>query len=229
MDEARCLLLDFFGTIVEYSPSWTEQGFHRTHGLVGGYGSTFSYDEFIHGWFTVISGFGELAAESHREYSIDEVASAFLQDGLGRSPLPDEIVAFTRTFIAELNTGVVYPKGIAELIASLAKTHRLALVSNTNDKNIVPEHLNAVGIIDYFDVVVLSVNIGWRKPHPEIFKTALNALNISANDAVFIGDSHGADYLGPREVGIPALLIDPYRHHDISESDRLNSIFDLAQ
>lgn len=48
-----------------------------------------------------------------------------------------------------------------------------------------------------------------------------------AGSALFIGDTYRADYLGPREQGISALLIDPKGSAAIPEHDRLTSLFDL--
>ena len=46
------LLLDFFGTVVEYSPSRTAQGYERTHDLTTRMGSTLTYDESRAAWST---------------------------------------------------------------------------------------------------------------------------------------------------------------------------------
>jgi putative hydrolase of the HAD superfamily len=226
--EASHLLLDFFGTIVDYSPSWTEQGFHCSHALLREFGSTYSYEEFVDRWSAITAGLAERADENHREFSMYEMTAALLRDSLTRTPHEDEIAGFIRAYFAEWNTAVVYPNGMSELIASLAETHRLALVSNTNEAGVVLAHLRAMGITDFFDVVVLSVNVGWRKPHREIFMTGLETLGISAGDAVFVGDSHSADYLGPRGVGIRSFLIDPHHRYDVPDGDRLDSLFDLV-
>lgn len=49
--------------------------------------------------------------------------------------------------------------------------------------------LEKIGIIDYFDVVVCGNDIKNGKPHPEIFLTATEKLNINVNEALVIEDA----------------------------------------
>src|SRR3546814_10269564 len=83
-----------------------------------------------------------------------------------------------------------------------------------------------VGLSDVVHAVVLSVDHGYRKPHPSIYQVALDALSVTAQETVFVGDSLSADYLAPRELGIAAYLIDPHRAHQIAEPHRLDSVLD---
>lgn len=91
-----------------------------------------------------------------------------------------------QTYLSEWNTAVVYPPGIADLVGALAE---LAVVTNSHQAGVVPAHLSAMGIAGRFEAVVISVEVGWRKPHPAIYATALQRLGIAADNAVFAGDS----------------------------------------
>ena len=103
------------------------------------------------------------------------------------------------------------------------------MVSNTNQADLVPGHLAAMGIDRYLDAVVTSVEVGWRKPHPAIYAAALGRLEISPASAVFVGDTYEADYAGPVAAGMAAFLIDPERRHDIPAARRLESLADLPR
>ena len=46
-----------------------------------------------------------------------------------------------------------------------------------------------------------------EKPHPDVFKHALEKLNVKPEETLFIGDNIDADYRGAENVGIHALLI----------------------
>lgn len=81
-----------------------------------------------------------------------------------------------------------------------------------------------MGISHRIDAVITSVEVGWRKPHPAIFAESLRRLGIASADAVFVGDSHGPDYLGPRAAGIDAFLIDPDHRHNIPDARRLRAL-----
>jgi putative hydrolase of the HAD superfamily len=86
-----------------------------------------------------------------------------------------------------------------------------------------------MGVAELFDTVVLSVDLGWRKPHPAVYRAALERMGIQATDAIFVGDTYIADYVGPRAAGMRALLIDPGGTADIPGEDRLHTIVDLTE
>jgi len=47
-----------------------------------------------------------------------------------------------------------------------------------------------------------------RKPSPEIFKSTLKALGVSASETVFVGDTVDADIEGAKAVGMKAVYIE---------------------
>ena len=77
-----------------------------------------------------------------------------------------------------------------------------------------------------FEDVVSSVEVGWRSRTPR--STRRPSLGASPPDTVFVGDTRGPDFDGPRAMGMRALLIDPDRRHDIPEAHRRVSVHDLA-
>jgi len=83
---------------------------------------------------------------------------------------------------------------------------RLAVVSNWDGRlrRILEEH----GLRPYFDAVVISAEVGWRKPHPEIFRRALAEAGAAPGEALHVGDSVGDDVDGARAAGIRPVLLD---------------------
>jgi putative hydrolase of the HAD superfamily len=57
--------------------------------------------------------------------------------------------------------------------------------------------------------VVVSADIGWRKPRPEIFRAALERTGLAPEDVVFVGDSWEEDVLGAAALGMATVWIDP--------------------
>lgn len=223
------VLLDFFGTLVDYSPSRTEQGYPKSYKLLTGHGAQLSYAGFLAEWAAESARFDERSARDGSEFSMTEVAAAFLSRQLGSVADPALAAAFVATYVAEWNAGVSYPPAMPELIGELASSFRLAVVTNTHEPQLVPDHLAAMGIAGYIDTVVTSVELGWRKPHPAIYAEALRRLGITAASAVFAGDTYDADYAGPQAAGITAFLIDPAGRYDIPARQRLRSLADLPQ
>jgi putative hydrolase of the HAD superfamily len=225
--DATHVLLDFFGTLVHYSSSWTEQGYRLSHDLMRAMGSGIGYSGFLDEWSMEMARFEARSEVDDGEFSMVEVSGAFLSRILDRQPTSGEVSALVDTYVAEWNTGVVYPATTRHVVETLAKRFRLAVITNTLQPDLVPNHLTAMGIADYFDTVITSVEHGWRKPHPSIYAEALGRLNINAANAIFVGDNYNADYVGPKAAGMSAYLIDPDRRFQIMEHERLYSLVDL--
>jgi putative hydrolase of the HAD superfamily len=80
---------------------------------------------------------------------------------------------------------------------------RLGLVSNAFDPGwLLHRDLEQMGIAERLDFAVFSSEIGKRKPHPEIFERALGALDVSADEAMFVGDRLYEDVRGAGEAGM---------------------------
>jgi FMN phosphatase YigB (HAD superfamily) len=65
----------------------------------------------------------------------------------------------------------------------------------------------ALGLAEYVDAVVSSVDVGYRKPHPAIFEAALTAAGCSANACVMVGNSERNDVLPAVALGMRALRV----------------------
>ncbi len=62
------------------------------------------------------------------------------------------------------------------------------------------------GIATLMNAVVFSSELGRRKPAPEVYHAALEAVGVGAERALFVGDRVREDYEGPRSVGMRAVI-----------------------
>jgi putative hydrolase of the HAD superfamily len=62
------------------------------------------------------------------------------------------------------------------------------------------------GVGEMVDAVVFSSEVGRRKPAPEVYRAALDAIGVDAGHALFVGDRVREDYEGPRAVGMRAVI-----------------------
>lgn len=223
-----CILFDFFGTLVDYLPGHAEEA-RRSHDLLRRWGVGLGHREFLAAWAQTFAAFERRSDVDDREFSMGEATEVFLTRVLRRRPDRDEVAAFVDRYLRDWNLGVRYPPGIDELVRELGRDHRLAVVTNTHQPDLVPNHLAAMGIAGHFEIVTTSVEVGWRKPHPEIYARTLRALGVDASAAVFVGDSYRPDFLGPQRAGITAYLIDPLSRAPVPADRRLASVFDLPR
>ncbi|MDT8325169.1 MAG: HAD family hydrolase, partial [Bacteroidota bacterium] len=76
--------------------------------------------------------------------------------------------------------------GAADALAALSERYRLALISDTafSPGRVLRKVLEAHGVAGYFTFLAFSDEVGVSKPHPRIFRTALEACGADAQHAV---------------------------------------------
>lgn len=104
-----------------------------------------------------------------------------------------------------------YKPARIEWIKRLHKTHRLLLLSNTNDAHFEYFHNKLIaeyGITFYqlFDHVYLSHEMGLLKPSHEIYETVIAEQKLDLQHTLFIEDT-ARNVAGAQEVGLQTLLI----------------------
>jgi putative hydrolase of the HAD superfamily len=88
---------------------------------------------------------------------------------------------------------------------------KVAIVSNTawgTPGDLWREEVVRHGLDGLVDVTVFCSDVGWRKPAPQIFAYTLEKLGVGSEECIFIGDDPRWDFVGPRSVGIAAILLD---------------------
>jgi FMN phosphatase YigB (HAD superfamily) len=94
--------------------------------------------------------------------------------------------------------------GRGDLLDWLRGRYRLGLVSNFDYSPTVARILEADGLRERFEAVVVSDAVGWRKPSPAIFEAALAGLGVRAGECLFVGDRPELDVTGAKAVGMAA-------------------------
>jgi HAD superfamily hydrolase (TIGR01549 family) len=108
----------------------------------------------------------------------------------------------------QLRLAMEFPPENRTALEALSPRYRMAVLSNFDHGPTVEAALADFAIRDRFEVVVVSADVGWRKPHPEIFRETLRRMGIGSDQAVFVGDTPAADVLGPQGVGMDVIWID---------------------
>lgn len=104
------------------------------------------------------------------------------------------------------------PANAAALRALRADGFRLGIVSNmTFLADLLRGDLDRLGILDLFDAVIFSSEVGVRKPHPRIYAEALRAMGATAATTIFVGDRLRDDIGGPQAAGMRAVLTRQFR------------------
>ena len=96
------------------------------------------------------------------------------------------------------------------LLSSIKGIYRLGLVTNFPDGPTARRAFEKFGFGAVFDSMVVSGEVGFRKPNRIIFERALSELRSTPEQAVMVGDTFDADIVGTKKMGMKAILIDAY-------------------
>jgi HAD superfamily hydrolase (TIGR01549 family) len=83
------------------------------------------------------------------------------------------------------------------------------------------------GIADLVDAIVFSSETGRRKPAPEVYRAAIEAIGTEPERTLFVGDRVREDYEGPRAAGMRAVIV--IAHAEDELRDGVPTIASLAE
>ena len=115
---------------------------------------------------------------------------------------------FVEIYYRPTTEQIVPEPGARELLMKLKKRGiKIGLVSNS----IFPAsfhraEMETFGMLEFFDFTIFSSEFGVRKPKNEIYQKALELAGSEPQRSVFVGDSMLEDVIGPRALGIAAIL-----------------------
>lgn len=120
----------------------------------------------------------------------DAVSARFWDEAMKRLPLGQRLMPYAR-----------------EVLEYLRPRYKLYILSN-GFTELQARKMRSAGIDHYFDGVVLSEDIGVNKPNPAIFEHALRVADVSAAEALMIGDNFEVDIEGAQRVGVDQVYYD---------------------
>ncbi len=91
-------------------------------------------------------------------------------------------------------------------LKELRSSYKLGLITN-GPADLQSAKISAAGLERFFDSIVISGKEGIGKPDSGIFERALDALGVSPDTAVMVGDSYSRDIIGARDSGIRAIQL----------------------
>jgi len=113
-------------------------------------------------------------------------------------------------FRAGLTRFIRADPAISQMLARLAQRYRLGVVTNGSSET-QRAKLERLGFAPLFDKIIVSEEVGCRKPDSAIFRLAIEGWEVPAASVLVVGDDPVADVEGARAAGMQALRV---QHQD---------------
>jgi putative hydrolase of the HAD superfamily len=212
--DIHALLFDVNGTLIDIE---TDEGLEEIYRAIGHF---LTYQGIaLHRWevrdlyFQTMQQQRAVRTEMFAEWDVVEVWRKFLHNKASdyTLSLPSEKLEQLPLFLTELHRGIarkrlrLYPQ-VQETLDQLRSHYHMAVVSDAQSAYAIPE-LHAVGLLNYFNPIIVSGDYGYRKPDSRLFQKALDVLQVRPEQALFLGNDLYHDIFGAQQVGMKAIFI----------------------
>lgn len=213
----KAVTFDLFGTIVQLDegrlpqievdgillPSLLASSLNRLREMV----PAVNLGDALVAYAQVVSEFRE---QAHIDSDREAPAHSLISRCLARIGIVDDALARALAQ-SQMETTIEAAKptaGAVRLLTLLRKRgYSLGLVSNLSDAGSGYELLSRLDMTKYFNAIVFSGDVGWRKPNKRIFEAALTALDVDASKVLHIGDELRADVWGAGRCGLSTVWV----------------------
>ncbi|MEM2965024.1 MAG: HAD family hydrolase [Candidatus Bathyarchaeia archaeon] len=203
----KAIAFDLIGTIVHVKPN-REAMLKSLFEALKASGLRLERKAFYDTYRRVNQRYMELRVNSLREFSNPFIVAETL-DKLGHPVKPEDstIVEAVKEYFKPYIESVYTTPGTRKVLTGLKQKYRLGIVTNFTFPWTVNECLKKTRLNNMFNPIVTSADVGWRKPHPFIFKAFALALGLTEESIVFVGDDLKRDIYGADKVGMKTILL----------------------
>jgi putative hydrolase of the HAD superfamily len=204
----KAVMFDFIGTLVNVKDYNLETSKAKLYKAIVDAGFRVSRKEFL-----------EAYSQAHEKYRVIryqklvEVTNAiWISEALNNlrfetSPEDTRIKTAVNIFFEDYLNSFRLRKCAKQTLKKLFGDYKLGLVSNFTYAPVIYAGIRRVKITNFFDVILVSDAVGWRKPHAKIFEEALKKLGVEAEEALYVGDSPEEDIKGAKQLGIKTVFV----------------------
>ena len=211
----RGLIFDINGTLTDILTDEEQDDLYRVVSNFLIYQGIFlTPDELRRLYFALNKRQRRNSGEKHPEFDAEEIFAEIIRknataytDRLPKKKLKELPRMTAEAFrAASLFRLKLYPD-VEKTLKRLKKKYRLAAVSDGQSAWAYAE-LNAVGLSDCFDPLLVSGDYGYRKPDGRLFKKAVKRMDMKPHEVVFIGNDLYRDIYGAGKAGLRTVFFE---------------------
>lgn len=231
MKKYSTVIFDLFDTIVNFNfnhlPSIELKGSRsRTTSIevfdvFKKYYPQVSFGEFYKPFIDSYHEFQQMKSKEYREFP-NRYRFELMLGKMDLEPVVDKENLENQMVLAHmkaLSDCVEFPEENRKTLEYVVKQgYKMAIVSNFDFAPTAQMLIDKFEIRKIFEVIVISCDVGWRKPKDIIFREALDRLGVKTEGTLFVGDNYNADIVGSKSLGMDAAWIKRSKHPEISNN-----------
>jgi putative hydrolase of the HAD superfamily len=215
MEPIRGIGFDLFNTLITADPGALGEAMERMIGSLRTSGIILEREPFQKAYRDAVMRFvSESKAEGKETHNRFWISTALKTMGWDLGP---EDAGVARAVEAYFSTFLDYCRLIPqtlEMLSLVKGKFRIGLLSNFTHAPAVQGLLEKLGLAPFFDTVLVSGALGFRKPHPLVFERLVEDLKVEKKSLLYVGDSLDPDVTGAFQAGLrPVWMTYVQDHH----------------
>ena len=208
MKNIRAIGFDLFNTLITVEPPALNEALGRLVQSLKQSGFVLEEKRFQESYREAAARYVEACKrdgkETHNRFWISSALG-----GQGYDVMPDDsriTDAVEAYFTAFYEYSRLIP-GTKEMLGKVRPVYRLGLLTNFTHGPAARRIIEQLGLTPLFDAIIISGEIGYRKPNPLVFRQLRSHLRVLETQIVHVGDDPEADVLGALNAGIQPVWV----------------------
>jgi HAD superfamily hydrolase (TIGR01549 family) len=203
MKHVTTIGFDLFNTLITVEPRTLDQALDRLIWSLLRSGLDLEAEPFRLSYRDVAVRYVEEARKNGREtHNRFWLSTALAHHGFDIEPEDWRIAQAIEVYFSYFGERCSLIPDTMEMLSTLMGVYRLGLLSNFTHAPAAMTILNRLELTPFFDALLISGDLGYRKPHPLTFDKLADALKSDKERMLYIGDDPDADIRGALNAGI---------------------------
>jgi putative hydrolase of the HAD superfamily len=217
MQNIKSIGFDLFNTLITMELQALKDALSRLTSSLRDNGFAIEHNAFVKAHSEAVFEFLEQTKrdgkESHNRFWI---STALAKLGHDVSPDNPHISAAVETYFSAFIQYAKLIPGTKEMLTTLRQNYRIGLLSNFTHPPAASQIIAELDLEPFFDVVLISGDLGYRKPHLSVFEALIDQLGVEKEEIAFVGDDPEADVEGARRAGLQPVWTTYVRDNNIT-------------
>lgn len=227
MTMIKAVIFDFIGTLTRLKGYSLERSKLKLHRSLFEAGFNTGKEEFLEAYDQAYEKYRKVRYRQLVEVT-DAVWIADALNGLGFETTPDDTrlkTAVSVFFEDYLNALELNPCS-RRLLNRLSGKYKTGLISNFTYAPVIHAALERLDLNRFINVVLVSQDVGWRKPNPKIFQEGLRRLRVTGKETLYVGDNPLEDIGGASAASMKTVFL-PSQFYTLTDLLENNKTPDL--
>jgi len=217
MQNIKAIGFDLFNTLITMEFQALKDALSRLTSSLRDNGFAIEHSVFVKAHSEAVFEFLEQTKrdgkESHNRFWI---STALAKLGYDVSPDNPHISAAVETYFSAFIQYAKLIPGTKEMLTTLRQNYRIGLLSNFTHPPAATQIIAELDLDPFFDVTLISGDLGYRKPHLSVFEALIDQLGVEKEEIAFVGDDPEADVAGALQAGLQPVWTTYVRDNNIT-------------